>query len=128
MRFMQEQRGVLNHIHVSAAWVRLVRLGTGRGGREVGDAVAALQGLAWDMLDQMDGQGTANMIHSMAKLHEIGVRADSKLLKAMQRRATATAMYFKPQGVANVLWALATMGERADRGLLEAMQDRKSVG
>ena len=40
----------------------------------------------------------------------------------MQTQATVTAGGFHPQNVANVLWALATMGERADRGLLEAMQ------
>ena len=34
--------------------------------------------------------------------------------------ATATAGECKPQDVANVLWALATMEEKADRGLLEA--------
>ena len=47
---------------------------------------------------------------------------DGGLLEAMQRRARATADDFKPQEVSNLLWALATMGERADRGLLEAMQ------
>jgi len=34
---------------------------------------------------------------------------------------------FNPQNVANVLWALATMGERLDRGLLEAMQRRATA-
>jgi hypothetical protein len=124
---LQEHRGFLDHIHVSAAWVCLARLGTGRGGGEVGDAVDALQGLAWDVLDQMDGQGTANVMHSMSKLHQIGVRADPKLLEAMQRRAMATTGDFKPQAVANVLLGLATMGERADRELLEAMQRRATA-
>ncbi|KAJ1486223.1 RAP domain-containing protein, partial [Baffinella frigidus] len=45
----------------------------------------------------------------------------------MQRRSTATAWEFQPQNVANVLWALATMGERADPGLLEAMQRRATA-
>ena len=49
---------------------------------------------------------------------------DRGLLEAMQRRATATAGEFVPQGVANVLWALASTGERADRGLLKAMHRR----
>ncbi|KAJ1473544.1 hypothetical protein T484DRAFT_1912834, partial [Baffinella frigidus] len=34
-RILQEQRGGLNHIHVSAAWGCLVRVGRGRGGGEV---------------------------------------------------------------------------------------------
>ncbi|KAJ1483767.1 hypothetical protein T484DRAFT_1799034 [Baffinella frigidus] len=41
----------------------------------------------------------------------------------MQRRATATAGAFKPQDVANLLWALATMGEVVD-GLLVVLIDR----
>ena len=52
---------------------------------------------------------------------------DRGLLEAMQRRAVATAGEFVPQAVSNVLWALATMGERADRGLLEAMQGRAAA-
>ena len=127
VRILQEQRGVLNHIHVSAAWVCLARIGRGRGGGEVGDAVAALQDLTWDVLHQAGGRELANAMHSMAKLHEVGVFASRALLEAMQRRATATAGELKPQEVANLLWGLATMGERVDRGLLEAMQMRATA-
>ena len=122
VRIMHEQRGVLNHIHVSAAWVCLARMGTGRGGEDVGEAVDALQDLTRGVLGQAGGRQVANVMHSMKKLHGIGVRVDPKLLEAMQRRATATAGGVDPQGVSNVLLALATMGEKADRGLLEAMQ------
>ncbi|KAJ1474737.1 hypothetical protein T484DRAFT_1831130, partial [Baffinella frigidus] len=45
----------------------------------------------------------------------------------MQRRATATAGDYNPQDVSNVLWSLATMGERANCGLLEAMQRRATA-
>ncbi|KAJ1486216.1 hypothetical protein T484DRAFT_1790515, partial [Baffinella frigidus] len=44
----------------------------------------------------------------MAKM---GERADRGLLGAMQRQTTATAGEFKPQEVANLLWALAKMGD-----------------
>jgi len=47
---------------------------------------------------------------------------DRGLLEAMQRQATATAGKFDSQEVANVLWALATMGVQADQRLLAAMQ------
>ena len=57
----------------------------------------------------------------------MGERADRGLLKAMQRRATATAGEFKPPNVANLLWGLAMMGEKTDWGLLEAMQSRKCL-
>ncbi|KAJ1471203.1 hypothetical protein T484DRAFT_3543624 [Baffinella frigidus] len=54
----------------------------------------------------------------------MGERADRGLLEAMQRRATATAGEFKPQDIANMLWALAAMGERADQAILSVLLDR----
>jgi len=72
----------------------------------------------------MEGRDIANVMHSMAKLHQRGLRADPGLLAAMQRRAAATAGGVTPQDVANVLWALETMGVTADRGLLEACMIR----
>ncbi|KAJ1474736.1 RAP domain-containing protein [Baffinella frigidus] len=53
----------------------------------------------------------------------MGERADRGLLEAMQGRATATAGDFGPQEVANVLWALAVMGEGVD-GSLDGLIDR----
>ena len=60
-------------------------------------------------------------------LATMGEKADRGLLEAMQRRATATAGEFDPQGVANLLWALTTMGGKVDQGLLEAMQRRATA-
>jgi hypothetical protein len=40
----------------------------------------------------------------------------------MQQQATATADDFEPQGVANVLWALATMGIEPQPRLLQTLQ------
>jgi hypothetical protein len=57
----------------------------------------------------------------------MGVKADPRLLEAMQARATATARDFIPQNVANFIWALATMGVKADPRLLEAMQARATA-
>jgi hypothetical protein len=45
----------------------------------------------------------------------------------MQRRATATVEDFTPQAIANLMWGLATMGEKADRELLEAIQRRATA-
>ncbi|KAJ1472597.1 hypothetical protein T484DRAFT_1839704, partial [Baffinella frigidus] len=90
-RILRAQRVSLDHIHVSAAWVCLARMATGRGGGEVGGVVAALQDRTRDVLGQINGRGVANVLHSMSKLHQKGERADRGLLEAMQRRATATA-------------------------------------
>ncbi|KAJ1487994.1 hypothetical protein T484DRAFT_2019729 [Baffinella frigidus] len=57
----------------------------------------------------------------------MGVKADARLLEAMQARATATAGDFNPQNVANLVLALATMGVTADARLLEAMQARATA-
>ena len=126
-RILQEQKEIINHIHVSAAWGCLARNARGRGGGDFRAAVAALQDRTRDAMGQAGGREIANVIYSMSKLHQMGVRADPGLLETMQRRATATAGEFVPQAVSNVLWALATMGERADRGLLEAMQRRATA-
>jgi hypothetical protein len=53
-------------------------------------------------------------------------RADRGLLEALQRQATATVGEFKPQEVANVLWALATMGEGLG-GSFAVLIDRLAV-
>ena len=45
----------------------------------------------------------------------MGEKADRGLVETMLQRATATAGGFTtPQDIGNVLWALATMGERMD--------------
>ena len=110
---MHEQRGALNHIHVGAAWVCLAKIGAGRGGGCVRDAVAVLQDRTRDVLGHAGGRELANVMHSMSKLRQAVETFDLGLLEAMQRRATATAGEFKPQNVANVLWALATKIGRA---------------
>ncbi|KAJ1474007.1 RAP domain-containing protein, partial [Baffinella frigidus] len=127
VHILHTQRGALDHIHVSAAWGCLANIGTGRNRREVRGVVATLQDLTRDVLDQLGGRGVGGVMHSMAKLHTMGERMDRGLLKAMQRRATATVGEFEPQGVKDVLWALATMGVQTDQGLLEAMQRRATA-
>ncbi|KAJ1486229.1 hypothetical protein T484DRAFT_1891183, partial [Baffinella frigidus] len=128
-RILQEQSGVLDHIHVSAAWGCLVRIGAGRGGGDRREVFELLQDRTMDVLGQAGGRGIASMLHSISKLQMMGLRADRGLMEAMQKRATATATAgeFNSQGVANVLWALAKMGQRADRGLLQAMQRRATA-
>ena len=123
-RILQKQKLVLNYIHVSAAWVCVAKIGGGRGGSDLLEVVPSLQDRTRDVLKEMGGREVANALHSMAKLHKRGVTADPGLVVAMKSRATATAGQFIPQNVANLLWALATMGESAGRGLLAAMQRR----
>jgi len=102
----------------------LARIG---GGEEGGDAVVSLQENTMDVLDQMGGRQIANVMHSMAQLPWVDAKRDRGLLEAMQRRATDSVEEFNPQDVANVLWALAVMGEKVDRGLLDAMQGRATA-
>ena len=121
-RILRQKSGVMNQVHVGAAWGCLARIG-----REIGEAdpfkvVSSLQAVTRDVLDKMGARAIANILFSMALLHRRGVPADQGLLLAMQRRATAVQEEFIPQSVANVLWALATMGAKADPRLLEAMQ------
>ncbi|KAJ1476153.1 hypothetical protein T484DRAFT_1825843, partial [Baffinella frigidus] len=124
---LKEQVGAINHIHVSAAWGCLVRVGRSRGGEEMRGVVEVLTHITRDVLGKMGGREIANVMHSMSKLQKMGARLDLGLLEAMQVRASATVGEFKPQEVSNFLWALATMGARADRELLEAMQRRATA-
>jgi hypothetical protein len=136
-RILQEQRGVLDHMHVAAAWVSLVKLGTDQGVAEVREVVGVLEEKTRGVLGEMDGPGIANVMHSLAHLHKsrfvdamnLGESAEG-LLDAMCGRALATAKWFEPHHVAMVLWALSTMGvtaATADRGLLEALQKRATA-
>ncbi|KAJ1487132.1 hypothetical protein T484DRAFT_1787468 [Baffinella frigidus] len=125
-RILQEQSGMLNRIHVSAAWVCLARIGRG-GGAESTVVLTSLQDQTREVLDQMGAREIANMMYSIGRISQIGIKPDRELLEAIQTRATATVGEFIPQHVANVMWALATMGEKADRGLLTAMQTRATA-
>ena len=128
-RILVDHRGVLNQIHVSASWGALARIGTGggTGAGDVRDIVAVLQDRTRDFQELFEGREIATMLHSKAKLLQMGVPPDRGLLEALQRRAMATVVDFNPQEVSNVLWAMAKMGERVDRGLLEALQRRATV-
>ncbi|KAJ1463710.1 hypothetical protein T484DRAFT_1873424, partial [Baffinella frigidus] len=96
-RILHEHSGALDHIHVSAAWVCLARIGAGRGAGDLRESLSKLQDRTWDVLKQMDGRGIANGMHSMAKLQKGKGGEGNGLLEAMQRRATATAREFNPQ-------------------------------
>ena len=105
-RILQEQRGVLDHIDVGAAWACLARVESGHSEREVGEIVAALQDMTRISLGQMDGREIAKVMHSMAQLHEarwvdekVEGSPDRGLLEALQRQATAMAGQFTPQDV-----------------------------
>ena len=126
-RILHEQKRALKHVHVSAAWVHLAGNGTVWGEGDVREAVVALQDRTWGVLDRADGRGVANVMHSMAKLKQMGVRVDQKLRLAMQKRAIAKATELTPQAVSNLLWALATMGVRADRALMEAIRNQATA-
>ncbi|KAJ1480488.1 hypothetical protein T484DRAFT_1810583, partial [Baffinella frigidus] len=126
-RILRDHSSALDHTHLSAAWVCLARIASGRGGAEVRGVFHLLEDRTWDVLEQAGGRGLAPIMHSMARLYNMGLRTNAGLLEAMQRRATATAGGFEPHDVVDVLWALATMGVRAERGLLEAVGARATA-
>ena len=122
---VEEQREMFNHIHVSAAWVALRRMENVGGRGEEEALLQQLQDLTGPTVQEMGERQVANVIHSMATLHESGrMIVDDALAGKLLDRAKATAGDFEPQGVANLLWALSTMGVKPEPGLLEAMQGR----
>jgi len=82
-RILEEHGGALDHIHVSAAWVCLARIG---GGGDRSEVVELLQDQTRSVLGQAGGHEIAPVMKSMARLHQTGVHVEARLLEAMQVR------------------------------------------
>ncbi|KAJ1485284.1 hypothetical protein T484DRAFT_1794221, partial [Baffinella frigidus] len=131
MELVEKHKTIFNVMHVGAAWGTLVKMPSqtqpGAGGRGDDGAlqrlIQRLHVLTMATVPEMGAREVANVVNSLAKLHESGRMAvDAELVGKLVDRATATARHFIPQGVANLMWGLATMGLKADAGLAEAMQ------
>ncbi|KAJ1488009.1 hypothetical protein T484DRAFT_1784665 [Baffinella frigidus] len=83
-----------------------------------------MQGRATATAGDFNAQDVTNLVCALATM---GVKADARMLEAMQERSTATARDFIPQNVANLVLALAKMGVNADPRLLEAMLERATA-
>ena len=127
LTLVEEHGHGFDFIHVGAAWSSLARM-RGAGARGAEDVVKLLQVLTTANIQQMGARAVANIVHSMTTLHQSRkMVADDELVGKLMARALATARDFNPQGVANFVWALATMGTEADPRLLEAMQGRATA-
>ena len=76
------------------------------------------------VLQLRGGLGSSNSACSeIFELAKSGVEPGANLLEAMQG-FTAAVGDFKPEELANLAWALATLGVKPDAGLLKTMQQR----
>ena len=121
----------LNHIHVNAALGKLAKsrglprhLATDR-------TFIELVRLARCLVEsgQYTPRELSNTMHAVAKMHKMGVvRADNKevadLVEAVERRAGEVARDMKPQEVANLMWAYATLGRAPEAATWEALERR----
>lgn len=69
----------------------------------------------------LDAQAVAALLHAHGT---VGAAPAAEAFRALQARAADLAPDFKPQDVANTLWALARLGAGADAGLLGALGTR----
>lgn len=121
LRTCQQNLGVLNHIHVSAALSKTVELG----GLHLPEQSAYL-GCVLErfihVLDRATVREVSNVLWALAKL---GVAAPDSLLRGvlMQPQALSGA---QPRSLANILWALGTWGTSGPDGLLQLLLELSS--
>ncbi|KAJ1485743.1 hypothetical protein T484DRAFT_1891939 [Baffinella frigidus] len=129
LKLLEEHGHSFNFIHASAAWGRLAKMwGAGAIRVAEGEVIQRLRLLTGSTVQDMSAREVASTFHSIALLNSSGrMRADDELTGTLLARAEATAAGFIPQGVANVLWAVATMGIEPGPGLLQAMQRRATA-
>ncbi|KAJ1472840.1 hypothetical protein T484DRAFT_1838754 [Baffinella frigidus] len=114
-----------DYIHVGSTWVTLVKMRS-VGKEDGGEVIQLLQVITRDRVAKMGAQAVANIFHAMVTLNASGrMIVDDELVGELLARAKATAGDFTPQAVANLMWAVATMGiENPDAGLVKMMQRR----
>ena len=105
-----------NHVNVATAFRKLLltpRHGVARG--TVDQGLRALEESALHNIGDFGPQALANTLHAMAKAKAHYTPTNPLVLEALERRAEAVADTFNAQGVANLLWAYATMGRAPGR-------------
>jgi hypothetical protein len=105
--------------------------------------LSALARRVREIVPQLNSQGVANMLWALATLRTkprapggggggggngeqcVGTQPEwARSVSALARRAEKILWDFKPQEVANLLWALAQMRRRPERGLVGALERR----
>ena len=92
------------------------------GGGVVERALRALEAAALRQIETYQAQHVANTLHIMAKT--CYRPWDQALVPALEGRAEALAGTFNAQGVANTLWAYATMKRDLGAGLARVLEVR----
>ena len=110
---IEEHASAFNHVNVATAFRKLLqapRAGMPRG--VVERTLEALERQTLQTMEDFGPQEIANTLHMMAKKR---YRPASKtLLPALEGRLRAVAGECNPQGIANTLWAFATLGKRPE--------------
>jgi hypothetical protein len=73
-------------------------------------------------MDAFEAQNVCNILHIMAKTRY--QPWNQTLVPKLEWRATALAGTFSAQGVANTLWAYATMGREPGAGVMRVLAGR----
>ncbi|KAJ1482688.1 hypothetical protein T484DRAFT_1803177, partial [Baffinella frigidus] len=117
-----------DYIHVGAAWGTLAKMPSGGGRSADGVVLQRLQVLTRATVQAMGSRQVSNILSAMAKLDASGrMDVENELVGVLLRRATGMVTDFKPQDIAHLSWALASMSVKPDAGLLEAMQGQATA-
>jgi hypothetical protein len=128
LRLVQQHAAALNHIHLGAAYTQAVKVCGCRGAAAQQQGTATVQQqllsemhqLAVQLQQQCDARGLANIIWSCGKLSS---PVTAQLLLPLFLH-TSTLQQAKPQEVANVLWAAATLQLHLSSAELQQLLDR----
>jgi hypothetical protein len=114
-RLVQQHGSSMNYIHVSAAYCSLAKL-SGSSAAKQALADQLLVELLQPLLPQCGERACANVMHAMARMQHCPPGMLSGVLGRLLAQLHAAA----PQHLANVIWALATLGSSSPSAAVEA--------
>lgn len=121
LRTCEQNLGVLNHIHVSAALSKAVELG-GLHLPEHSTYLSCVLERFAHVLDRATVREVSNVLWALAKL---GVPAPDSLLRGVLTQPQALSGA-QPRSLANIMWALGTWGTSGPEGLLQQLLELSS--
>ena len=131
LSFCRDHLHELNHIHVNAALGKLAKLRSLPRHLTTDQTFVELVRFARRLAEsgQYPAREMSNTAFAVAKMHQIGViRANqgemTDLVTALERRAEEVARDMKPQEMANLMWAYATLGRAPGAPTWEALERR----
>ena len=108
-----------DHVNVATALRKVLQNRRGRGDGTDQHALDTLEKLAMTNMEAFRPREIANILHIMAKR-----RYKSTLWSDLERRAEAIAGEFDSKGIANTLWAYATMGTKPGERMMGKLEGR----